>query len=99
MPLTAADVDRFEASRPRLQAIAYRLLGSAAEAEDAVQETFLRWQGADVDRVEVPGPWLTRLPPTLGLTQLPPPRARREPYVGEWLPEPLLAGDPMLGPA
>ena len=42
MPLTANDVDRFEASRPRLEAIAYRLLGSAGEAEDAVQETFLR---------------------------------------------------------
>ena len=54
MPLTMSDVDRFEAARPRLGAIAYRLLGSASEAEDAVQETFLRWQAADVERVEVP---------------------------------------------
>ena len=53
MALTTNDVDRFEAARPRLEAIAYRLLGSASEAEDAVQETFLRWQAADVERIEV----------------------------------------------
>ncbi|QIB48937.1 sigma-70 family RNA polymerase sigma factor [Streptomyces aureoverticillatus] len=93
------DVDRFEASRPRLEAIAYRLLGSAAEAEDAVQDTFLRWQGADVERVEVPEAWLTKVLTNLCLNQLTSARARRETYVGEWLPEPLLAGDPMLGPA
>ncbi|EPH43793.1 RNA polymerase sigma-70 factor [Streptomyces aurantiacus] len=99
MALTMDDVDRFEASRPRLEAIAYRLLGSASEAEDAVQETFLRWQGADVDRVEVPEAWLTKVLTNLCLNQLTSARARRETYVGEWLPEPLLAGDPMLGPA
>ena len=99
MPLTVADVDRFELSRPRLQAIAYRLLGSSDEAEDVVQETFLRWQAADVDRVEVPEAWLTKVLTNLCLNQLTSARARRETYVGRWLPEPLLAGDPMLGPA
>ncbi|GLX04766.1 RNA polymerase sigma-70 factor [Microbispora sp. NBRC 16548] len=99
MPLTAYDVDRFEASRPRLEAIAYRLLGSAGEAEDAVQETFLRWQAVDVDRIEVPEAWLTKVLTNLCLNQLTSARARRETYVGQWLPEPLLAGDPMLGPA
>ncbi|GII75244.1 DNA-directed RNA polymerase sigma-70 factor [Sphaerisporangium rufum] len=99
MPLTADDVDRFEAARPRLAAIAYRLLGSAAEAEDAVQETFLRWQAAEVARIETPEAWLTRVLTNLCLNQLTSARARRETYVGEWLPEPLLAGDPMLGPA
>ncbi|MER6505431.1 RNA polymerase sigma-70 factor [Nonomuraea sp. NPDC001636] len=99
MPLTADDVDRFVAARPRLEAIAYRLLGSAAEAEDAVQETFLRWQSADAGRVEVPEAWLTKVLTNLCLNQLGSARARRETYVGEWLPEPLLAGDPMLGPA
>ncbi|MFF3910004.1 RNA polymerase sigma factor SigJ [Streptomyces sp. NPDC001848] len=99
MALTMSDVDRFEASRPRLEAIAYRLLGSASEAEDAVQETFLRWQAADVDRIEVPEAWLTRVLTHLCLNQLTSARARRETYVGQWLPEPLLAGDPMLGPA
>ncbi|MGC5034286.1 MULTISPECIES: RNA polymerase sigma-70 factor [unclassified Streptomyces] len=99
MPLTADDVDRFEAFRPRLEAMAYRLLGSASEAEDVVQETFLRWQAADVERVEVPEAWLTKVLTHLCLNQLTSARARRETYVGQWLPEPLLAGDPMLGPA
>ncbi|MFD7407385.1 RNA polymerase sigma-70 factor [Streptomyces sp. NPDC059866] len=99
MALTMNDVDRFEASRPRLEAIAYRLLGSASEAEDAVQETFLRWQAADVEHVEVPEAWLTKVLTNLCLNQLTSARARRETYVGQWLPEPLLAGDPMLGPA
>jgi RNA polymerase sigma-70 factor (ECF subfamily) len=99
MALIMSDVDRFEASRPRLEAIAYRLLGSATEAEDAVQETFLRWQAADIGRIEVPEAWLTKVLTNLCLNQLTSARARRETYVGEWLPEPLLAGDPMLGPA
>ncbi|MCQ9136361.1 MULTISPECIES: RNA polymerase sigma factor SigJ [Streptomyces] len=99
MALTVSDVDRFEATRPRLEAIAYRLLGSASEAEDAVQETFLRWQAADADRVVVPEAWLTKVLTNLCLNQLTSARARRETYVGEWLPEPLLAGDAMLGPA
>ncbi|GIH09734.1 DNA-directed RNA polymerase sigma-70 factor [Rhizocola hellebori] len=99
MPLTGNDVDRFVAARPRLEAIAYRLLGSAGEAEDAVQETFLRWQAADIDRIEVPEAWLTKVLTNLCLNQLTSARSRRETYVGQWLPEPLLAGDPMLGPA
>jgi RNA polymerase sigma-70 factor (ECF subfamily) len=92
------DVDRFERSRSRLEAIAYRLLGSADEAQDVVQETFLRWHAADVDRIEVPEAWLTRVLTNLCLNQLTSARARRETYVGRWLPEPLLADDPMLGP-
>ncbi|GAA4054839.1 RNA polymerase sigma factor SigJ [Nonomuraea soli] len=99
MGQTADGVDRFEAFRPRMEAIAYRLLGSAAEAEDAVQETFLRWQAADRSRIEVPEAWLTTALTNLCLNQLASARARRETYVGQWLPEPLLAGDPMLGPA
>ncbi|MFD6419395.1 RNA polymerase sigma factor SigJ [Streptomyces sp. NPDC060194] len=99
MALTVSDVDRFETARPRLEAIAYRLLGSASEAEDAVQETFLRWQAADVGRIEVPEAWLTKVLTNFCLNQLTSARARRETYVGRWLPEPLLAGDPMLGPA
>ncbi|MFH8493175.1 RNA polymerase sigma-70 factor [Streptomyces coeruleorubidus] len=99
MAMTMNDVDRFEAARPRLEAIAYRLLGSASEAEDAVQETFLRWQAADVDHIEVPEAWLTKVLTNLCLNQLTSARVRRETYVGQWLPEPVLAGDPMLGPA
>ncbi|MEV1047716.1 RNA polymerase sigma factor SigJ [Streptomyces sp. NPDC049916] len=99
MALTGDQVDLFEAAMPRLKAIAYRLLGSASDAEDAVQDTFLRWQAADVERVEVPAAWLTKVLTNLCLNQLASARARRETYVGQWLPEPLLAGDPMLGPA
>lgn len=99
MALTFDDVDRFEAARPRLEAIAYRMLGSASEAEDAVQETYLRWQAADAGRIEVPEAWLTKVLTNLCLNQLTSARARRETYVGQWLPEPLLDGDPMLGPA
>ncbi|MFJ4470039.1 RNA polymerase sigma factor SigJ [Streptomyces sp. NPDC089424] len=99
MALTVNDVDRFEAFRPRLEAIAYRLLGSASETEDAVQETFLRWQAADTGHIRVPEAWLTKALTNLCLNQLTSARARRETYVGQWLPEPLLAGDPMLGPA
>nr|WP_030876494.1 RNA polymerase sigma factor SigJ [Streptomyces sp. NRRL B-24051] len=99
MALTMNDMDRFKASMPRLEAIAYRLLGSASDAEDAVQDTFLRWQAADIGRIEVPEAWLTKVLTNLCLKQLTSARARRETYVGQWLPEPLLAGDPMLGPA
>ena len=99
VPLTGDDVDRFELSRPRLEAIAYRLLGSADEAQDLVQDTFLRWHGADVDRIEVPEAWLTKVLTNLCLNRLTSAQARRETYVGRWLPEPLLGGDPMLGPA
>jgi RNA polymerase sigma-70 factor (TIGR02957 family) len=88
----------FEASRPRLEAIAYRLLGSASDAEDAVQDTFLRWQAADREHVETPEAWLTKVLTNLCLNQLTSARARRETYVGTWLPEPVLAGDRMLGP-
>ncbi|WP_030771903.1 RNA polymerase sigma factor SigJ [Streptomyces sp. NRRL F-2664] len=99
MALLMGDVDRFEAARPRLEAIAYRLLGSAGDAEDAVQETFLRWQAADGGHIEVPEAWWTKVLTNHCLNQLTSARARRETYVGRWLPEPLLEGDPMLGPA
>ncbi|MEV7119543.1 sigma-70 family RNA polymerase sigma factor [Kitasatospora griseola] len=92
-------VDRFEASRGRLASLAYRLLGSAADAEDAVQDAFLRWQAADRDRIEVPEAWLTRVVTNLCLDQLRSARARHERAVGDLLPELLLQGDPMLGPA
>jgi RNA polymerase sigma factor (sigma-70 family) len=99
MAPTVNHLDRFEAFRPRLEAIAYRFLGSASEAEDAVQETFLRWQTTDIDRIEVPEAWLTKVLSHLCINQLTSARARHESYVGQWLPEPLLAGDRMLGPA
>src|SRR5580692_5641695 len=78
--------------RARLVNVAYRLLGSLAEAEDAVQETYARWyamtrqqQGA----IESPGAWLTTVASRVCLNLLGSARARRETYVGEWIPEPL----------
>jgi RNA polymerase sigma-70 factor (TIGR02957 family) len=99
MPLTQEEVDLFERSRGRLAAIAYRLLGSASDAEDAVQDTFLRWQAAERTHIETPGAWLTKVLTNVCRNQLTSARARRETYVGQWLPEPVLAGDPLLGPA
>ncbi|MFF7069479.1 sigma-70 family RNA polymerase sigma factor [Streptomyces pseudovenezuelae] len=97
--MDSAAVDRFEAGRGRLASLAYRLLGSAADAEDVVQDAFLRWQAADRERIEVPEAWLVKVVTNLCLDRLRSARARHERAAGAWLPEPLLAGDPMLGPA
>ncbi|MDT0572161.1 sigma-70 family RNA polymerase sigma factor [Streptomyces sp. DSM 3412] len=97
--MDTAAIDRFEAGRARLASLAYRLLGSAADAEDAVQDAFLRWQAADRDLIEVPEAWLTKVVTHLCLDRLRSAQARHERAVGDWLPEPLLEGDPMLGPA
>ncbi|MFE5406158.1 sigma-70 family RNA polymerase sigma factor [Streptomyces sp. NPDC056580] len=92
-------IDRFEAGRDRLASLAYRLLGSADDAEDAVQDTFLRWQAADRERVRMPEAWLTKVVTNICLDRLRSARARHERAAGDWMPEPLLEGDPMLGPA
>ncbi|GAA3513342.1 sigma-70 family RNA polymerase sigma factor [Actinocatenispora rupis] len=92
------DTSRFEASRRRLASLAYRLLGSAADAEDAVQDAFLHWQAADREQIKVPEAWLTKVVANLCLDRLRSAQSRRERTVA-WLPEPLLDGDPMLGPA
>ena len=93
------DAGRFEAGRNRLASLAYRLLGSAADAEDIVQDAFLHWQAADRQRIRVPEAWLTKVVTNLCLDRLRSAQVRRERTVGAWLPEPLLDGDPMLGPA
>jgi len=78
--------------RRQLINLAYRLLGSLAEAEDAVQETYARWYAMSPeqqDAIEVPGAWLTKVASRICLDVLGSARARRERYVGEWIPEPL----------
>jgi RNA polymerase sigma-70 factor (ECF subfamily) len=80
----------------RLFGVAYRLLGTVADAEDAVQETFLRWEQAEQAEVENPGGWLTTVLTRYCLDQLRSARARREAYVGTWLPEPLLEAAEMV---
>ncbi|GAA4403546.1 sigma-70 family RNA polymerase sigma factor [Tsukamurella soli] len=97
--MDTTDIARFEANRDRLGALAYRLLGSAADAEDVVQDAFLRWEHADRARVDVPEAWLTKVVTNLAVDRLRSARVRHERAVGAWLPEPLLGGDPMLGPA
>src|ERR1700745_903182 len=80
------------AERRRLINLAYRLLGSLAEAEDAVQETYARWyamSGPQQDAIASPGAWLTTVASRICLDMLRSARARRERYVGEWVPEPL----------
>ncbi|MET8584208.1 sigma-70 family RNA polymerase sigma factor [Streptomyces collinus] len=97
--MDSAAVARFEAGRGRLASLAYRLLGSAADAEDAVQDTFLRWQAADRALIEVPQAWLTKVCTHICLDRLRSAQARHERTAGAWLPEPLLEGDPLLDPA
>src|ERR1700733_8059570 len=78
--------------RRQLINLAYRLLGSLAEAEDAVQETYARWYAMSrqqQEAVEVPAAWLTTVASRICLDVLGSARARRERYVGEWIPEPL----------
>jgi len=99
MPVGVCELAVFEGARARLEAIAYRLLGSASDAEDVVQDTFLRWQSAERELIETPEAWLTKVLTNLCLNRLTSARARRETYVGQWLPEPVFAGDRMLGPA
>ncbi|MGW0367012.1 RNA polymerase sigma-70 factor [Streptomyces sp. NPDC002990] len=93
-----APVAEFEQHRPRMFGIAYRMLGSAAEAEDTVQDAYLRWSAADRADIEAPGAWLAKVVTRLCLNRLTSARARREEYVGPWLPEPVLTADGTLGP-
>ena len=83
----------FEPHRRRLRGLAYRMLGSIAEAEDAVQDTYLRWHAADRDSVSDPRAFLTTTATRICLDMLKSARARRESYVGPWLPEPVLDTD------
>ena len=95
--VTTGTLDHFEAARPRLFGIAYRMLGSAAEAEDVVQDAWLRWQAVE-DAVENPPAYLATITTRLSLTALDSARHRRETYIGPWLPEPVdTSADPALG--
>ncbi|WP_395244176.1 RNA polymerase sigma-70 factor [Agromyces sp. MMS24-K17] len=88
----------FTAVRPRLFGIAYRMLGSASEAEDLVQEAWLRWQGTDRTVVEEPAAFLATATTRLAINALQSARVRRETYIGPWLPEPVdTSADPTLG--
>ncbi|MEV0780746.1 RNA polymerase sigma factor SigJ [Streptomyces sp. NPDC050433] len=85
-----ADLADFEQERKRLWGIAYRITGSVADADDAVQETWLRWQRLPDDEVDDPRSYLTTVISRLCYDLLGSARARRESYVGPWLPEPVV---------
>src|SRR2546422_54640 len=85
--------DQFEAQRPLLFAIAYRMLGSAMEAEDIVQEAYLRYHAVAPDAIRSPKAFLSTIVTRLCRNHLESARAQRESYSGVWLPEPLLSGD------
>jgi RNA polymerase sigma-70 factor (ECF subfamily) len=78
--------------------LAYRMLGSAQEAEDVVQDAFLRWNGAAHDAIGVPSAWLAKVVTNLCLNRLTSARVQREQYIGTWLPEPVLTSGGALGP-
>jgi RNA polymerase sigma-70 factor (TIGR02957 family) len=88
----------FAAVRGRLFGIAYRMLGSVAEAEDVLQDVWMRWQSYDRSKVENPGAFLATTTTRMAINVLQSARVRRETYIGPWLPEPVdTSADPLLG--
>ncbi|MGE4430731.1 MAG: sigma-70 family RNA polymerase sigma factor [Sphingobium sp.] len=85
----------FDAHRPALLRVAYRMLGSMADAEDMVQEAFLRWAETDRAAVQLPAAFLRRVVTRLCLDHLKSARVRRESYSGPWLPEPVVEEEPV----
>jgi RNA polymerase sigma-70 factor (ECF subfamily) len=93
-PSPDLDQQLFHRHRNLLFSVAYRILGTAADAEDAVQDTWIKWSAADRSQVADPKAYLTRIVSNLALEQLRSTRRKRETYVGPWLPEPILtSGD------
>ncbi|MGB7860322.1 MAG: sigma-70 family RNA polymerase sigma factor, partial [Acidimicrobiia bacterium] len=84
------DARVFEQNRSRLTGIAYGMLGSVMEAEDVVQDAYLRWHGVDPSRVDSPAAYLTTITTRLAIDRLKSAQVRREQYVGPWLPEPIV---------
>ena len=82
----------FEELRRRLFGIAYRMIGTTADAEDIVQEAYLRWHQANTEEIRSPEAWLVSVVTRLSIDKLRKASVEREKYIGEWLPEPLIAG-------
>ncbi|GAB4050749.1 RNA polymerase sigma-70 factor [Catellatospora paridis] len=97
--LCPADVAVLEQHRPVLLGVAYRMLGSWWDAEDVLQEAWLRWHGADREAIADPRRWLVTVTTRLALDQLRSARHRRETYPGTWLPEPIPVGIQVGDPA
>lgn len=86
----------FAAARPRLRALAYRLLGSLSDADDVMQDAWLRWSGTDPGTVRVPDAFLTTLVGRLALDRMRAARRARDAYIGQWLPEPAVLDEEAL---
>src|SRR5262245_37194249 len=84
----------FEATRGRLFGLAYRMLGSRADAEDIVQEAYVRWHEAEKDRIESPEAWLVTTTTRLAIDRLRRLETEREAYFGQWLPQPIVSDAP-----
>ncbi|MEU6079897.1 RNA polymerase sigma factor SigJ [Streptomyces sp. NPDC047108] len=93
-----AELSTFEEYRTRLWGVAYRITGSVADADDAVQETWLRWQALPDGEARNPRAYLTTVISRICYDQLGSARSRRETYVGPWLPEPVVGDDRVLDP-
>jgi RNA polymerase sigma-70 factor (ECF subfamily) len=95
-------MEEFETLRPRLFGVAYRMVGSAMDAEDILQEAYLRWQATDQSAVACPAAFLVTMVTRMAIDHLRSAQVQRETYIGPWLPEPILAaqapesGDPLL---
>lgn len=87
---TETETDVFEEHRPVLLGVAYRMLGRVADAEDVVQDAWLRWSGADRSEVREPRAYLVRITTRLAIDRLRQVKARGETYIGPWLPEPYV---------
>jgi RNA polymerase sigma-70 factor (TIGR02957 family) len=87
--------DTFNRLRSRLQAIAYRMLGSTAEAEEVVQDAWLRWHEAEQERLDSTEAWLVAITTRLAIDRLRRAKVQREHYIGTWLPEPVLSDSPV----
>ena len=93
-----AATQTFEPLRRRLMGLAYRMLGSVADAEDVVQDAWLRWYAAERDAVRDPAAFLHRIVARLCLDRMKSAQARRETYIGPWLPEPVLDAEALRAP-
>src|ERR1700758_749593 len=90
--------ERFEEQRPQLRRIAYRMLGTVDEADDAVQEAWIRLSRTDESSVDNLGAWLTTVVSRVCLDMLRTRRSRREEFVGSWMPEPIVTMDEQQSP-
>lgn len=90
----ASKLETFKRHRPRLFGIAYRMLGTRADAEEIVQDAYVRWHQSDASKIEIPEAWLVTTVTRLSIDRLRKAYMERETYIGPWLPEPVIESTP-----